>query len=85
MIEPITTERQLRDAMNVQEHEHLEFKAAENNFDLDKLLRYCVALANEGGGNLILGVSDRQPRQITNTKCFLRKRWKTSNWIRIGF
>lgn len=71
MIEPITTEQQLRDAMNVQEHEHLEFKSAENNFDLDKLLRYCVALANEGGGNLILGVSDRQPRQITNTKCFL--------------
>ena len=57
--------------MSVQEHEHLEFKAAENNFDLDKLLRYCVALANEGGGNLILGVSDRQPRQITNTRCFL--------------
>ena len=37
MIEPITTERQLRDAMNVQEHEHLEFKAAENNFDQENL------------------------------------------------
>ncbi len=71
MTELITTERQLYEAMGAPENEHLEFKAAENNFDLDKLLRYCVALANEGGGNLILGVSDRQPRQITNTRCFL--------------
>lgn len=45
-MEPITTERQLRDAMGAPENEHLEFKAAENNFDLDKLWRYCVALGH---------------------------------------
>ena len=68
--QPITTENQLREAMGVQEHEHLEFKDARSNFDLDKLLRYCVALANEGGGNLVLGVGDKQPREIVGTSCF---------------
>jgi ATP-dependent DNA helicase RecG len=39
------------------ETEHLEFKEAKQQYDTTKLLRYCVALANEGGGYLILGVS----------------------------
>ena len=45
--------------MELQEDEHLEFKAAENNFDYEKLCKYFVALANEGGGNLVLGVRDK--------------------------
>ncbi|MEX2043861.1 MAG: ATP-binding protein, partial [Opitutus sp.] len=40
------------------EGENLEFKEAKNQYDLTKVLRYCVALANEGGGKLVLGVSD---------------------------
>ena len=48
----------------------LEFKKAENQFDETKLLKYCVALANEGGGQLILGVSDKPPRQIIGSKAF---------------
>jgi len=31
------------------ENEHLEFKEAKNRFDFEKLVKYCVALANEGG------------------------------------
>ena len=31
------------------ETEHLEFKEARQQYDSTKLLRYCVALANEGG------------------------------------
>jgi ATP-dependent DNA helicase RecG len=39
--------------MNVgHENENLEFKEAKNQYDTTKLFRYCVALANEGGGNL---------------------------------
>ena len=38
------------------EHERLEVKEAKQQYDLNKLFRYCVALANEGGGNLVLGV-----------------------------
>jgi len=52
------------------ETEHLEFKAAENQFDFEKLLRYCCALANEGGGHLILGVPNKPPRQVVGTKAF---------------
>jgi ATP-dependent DNA helicase RecG len=52
------------------EHERLEFKEAKQQFDTVKLLRYCVALANEGGGQLILGVSDRLPRRVVGTRAF---------------
>lgn len=53
------------------EGEHLEFKEANNQFDTRKLFRYCVALANERGGRLILGVTDRHPRQVVGTQAFL--------------
>lgn len=46
------------------ETEHLEFKEAKQQFDTTKLLCYCVALANEGGGHLVLGVTDRPPRRV---------------------
>ena len=42
----------------------LEFKEAKNNYQLDKLVEYCVALANEGGGKIIFGVGDTRPRKI---------------------
>ena len=52
------------------EHEQLEFKEASAQFDTDKLLKYCVALANEGGGQLVLGVSDKLPRRVVGTMAF---------------
>ena len=52
------------------EHQRLEFKEAKNQFDNRKLYEYCVALANEGGGHLLLGVSDRPPRPIVGTAAF---------------
>lgn len=48
----------------------LEFKAAANSYEVDQLARYCVALANEGGGKFILGVSDRRPRRVVGTQAF---------------
>lgn len=53
------------------ENECLEFKEAKNQFDFSKLKEYCVALANEGGGYLVLGVSDKPPRKIVGTNAFL--------------
>lgn len=50
------------------ETERLEFKEAKQSFDKTKLLKYCVALANEGGGCIILGVTDKRPRQVVG--CF---------------
>lgn len=52
------------------EDEHLEFKEAKNQYSADKLIRYCSALANEGGGKMILGVTDRKPRRVVGTGAF---------------
>lgn len=49
------------------ETEKLEFKEAKQQFDTTKLLKYCVALANEGGGYIVLGVTDKQPRQVVGS------------------
>ena len=52
------------------EHQRLEFKEAKNQFDTRKPGEYCVALANEGGGVLVLGVADQPPRTIVGTQAF---------------
>jgi ATP-dependent DNA helicase RecG len=52
------------------ETEHLEFKSAKSSFKVGEVCRYCAALANEGGGHLILGVSDRPPREVVGTNAF---------------
>ena len=61
---------QLHQWLNEPEGTTLEFKEAKQNFHFDKLLEYCVALANEGGGKIIFGVTDRRPRQIVGTAAF---------------
>ncbi len=48
----------------------LEFKEAKNQFDNRKLYEYCVAIANEGGGCLLLGVADKPPRPVVGTRAF---------------
>lgn len=52
------------------EHQRLEFKEAKTQFDNRKLYRYCVAIANEGGGHLVLGVSDSKPRRVLGSASF---------------
>ncbi|MFQ3592852.1 MAG: ATP-binding protein [Gemmataceae bacterium] len=52
------------------EHQRLEFKEAKTQYDNTKLYKYCVALANEGGGFLLLGVSDKLPRRVVGTQAF---------------
>jgi ATP-dependent DNA helicase RecG len=56
--------------MNAPENEHLEFKEARSNFHFEKLVKYCAALANEGGGVMILGVTDRRPRRVVGSRAF---------------
>ena len=50
------------------ETNNIEFKEAKKSFDDDKLYKYCVAIANCGGGNLILGITDKKPRTIVGTQ-----------------
>ncbi len=52
------------------ESERLEFKEAKQQYDTTKLLRYCVALSNEGGGYLVLGVTDSLPRRVVGSQAF---------------
>jgi ATP-dependent DNA helicase RecG len=52
------------------ETEHLEFKEAKNQFDSESLLEYCVAMANERGGVLLLGIANRPPRPVVGTNAF---------------
>lgn len=48
----------------------LEFKEAKTQFGREKLFKYCVAIANEGGGHLLLGVTDAKPRRVVGTSAF---------------
>jgi ATP-dependent DNA helicase RecG len=66
----LTTPEQFQQWLSEPEGLHLEFKEAKTRYDFEKLVRYCVALANEGGGKIILGVTDRRPRQIVGTLAF---------------
>ncbi|MBF0291445.1 MAG: putative DNA binding domain-containing protein [Nitrospinae bacterium] len=56
--------------MNATEGEHFEFKEANNRFSFEDLAQYCCAFANEGGGKVILGVTDKRPRQVVGTQAF---------------
>ncbi len=56
--------------MKAKEGEHIEFKEAKNNFHFELLTKYCCALANEGGGRMILGVTDRRPRRVVGTSVY---------------
>lgn len=49
------------------EHQRLEFKEAKTQYDFEKLCRYCVALANEGGGHLLYGVGNKPPRPVVGS------------------
>ena len=71
MVAATTTSKQIDGLLSVRsEDEHLEFKAAENRYDFEELVGYCVALANEGGGRMLLGITDKVPRRVVGTKAF---------------
>src|SRR5690606_831853 len=52
------------------ETQNLEFKEAKTQFNNTKLYKYCVALANEGGGYLLLGIADKPPRPVVGSQAF---------------
>jgi ATP-dependent DNA helicase RecG len=59
---------QLECWMRGEEDEHLEFKEAKTQVDGETLTDYCVALANEGGGVLVLGVTNKKPRCVVGSQ-----------------
>lgn len=56
--------------MQALEGERFEFKEAKNSFEFDQLVRYLCALANEGGGRMLLGITDRRPRRVVGSRAF---------------
>ncbi len=64
------TLKRLQEWIESKEGEHFEFKEAKNHYDFEELCRYCVALANEGGGRMILGVTDSRPRRVVGSTAF---------------
>jgi ATP-dependent DNA helicase RecG len=56
--------------LDAREDEHLEFKEAKNRYDFERLVRYCAALANEGGGTFVLGITDQRPRRVVGSQAF---------------
>lgn len=61
---------ELRELLAAPEGRQLEFKQAAHRFDFDELARYCVAIANEGGGSIVFGITDSRPRRILGTAAF---------------
>ena len=61
---------QLEEWMKAKEGENLEFKSAKGGFHFEELCKYGCALANEGGGRIILGVTNDRPRTVVGTKAF---------------
>ena len=60
----------LKELLTAPEGEHLEFKQAKNSYEFDELVKYSCAIANCGGGKIILGVSDRRPRKVVGSSAF---------------
>ncbi|MCC7072856.1 MAG: putative DNA binding domain-containing protein [Deltaproteobacteria bacterium] len=65
-----TTPARLGEWLEARETEHLEFKEARNGFNFDDVKRYVAALANEGGGHLVLGVTRTMPRVACGSQAF---------------
>lgn len=68
------------------ETQSLEFKEAKASYDREKLARYCIAIANEGGGTLLLGIADKPPRPVVGSAAFPNLIATTDElFIKIGF
>ena len=52
------------------EGENLELKEAKNRFSFEDLAKYCAVLANEGGGRVILGVTNHARARSSGSKAF---------------
>ncbi len=65
-----TTPEKFLQMLDAPEGNRIEFKSATENFHFEKLVEYCVGIANEGGGEIVLGVTDERPRTVVGTAAF---------------
>jgi len=60
----------LQEILNAKEGHHFEFKEAKNKFGTKEAAEYLCAIANHGGGRLVLGVTDKRPRKVVGSNAF---------------
>ena len=66
----MTTPESFHKLLATPEGGRVEFKAATGGFHFEEFVKYCVAIANEGGGKVVLGVTDKRPRRVVGTRAF---------------
>jgi len=57
----------LQEILTATEGYHFEFKEAKNRQDIREATEYLCAMANHGGGRLVLGVTDKRPRKVVGS------------------
>lgn len=60
----------VQELLEAKEGEHIQFKEAKNRFDFGEAAKCCCALANNGGGKLVFGITDKRPRNVTGSSAF---------------
>jgi len=65
-----TSPEEFAEWLEAEEGARFEFKEAKTSSSFEELVKYCCAIANEGGGRIILGVSDRRPRMVVGSSAF---------------
>ena len=60
----------LVELLNAPEGERYQFKEWKGKGDFKEAAKICCALANCGGGKLVLGVTDKRPRKVVGTTAF---------------
>jgi len=65
-----TLPTEFRALLNEPEGMNLGFRKARANYTFRELAEHCAALANEGGGKLLLGVAEQHPHTVVGTNAF---------------
>ena len=60
----------VKELLEAKEGEFIQFKEAKRKFDFGEAAKCCCALANAGGGQLVLGVTDKRPRHVVGSLAF---------------
>lgn len=60
----------IQELLETKEGEHVQFKEAKNRFDFGEAAKCCCALANDGGGKLVFGITDKRPRKVVGSLAF---------------
>ena len=56
--------------LEAKEGERIQFKEAKSRFDFGEAVKCCCALANNGGGKLVFGITDKRPRSVVGSLAF---------------